>query len=43
MPDAAYVALDGLDHAQGLNWSDLELPHVSGFLARVEDVPAPRS
>jgi hypothetical protein len=43
MPNAAFVALDGLDHAQGLTRSDLVLPHVLEFLARVEDARAPRS
>src|SRR5262249_52393222 len=36
MPNAAFVALDGLDHAQTLARSDLILPHVLDFLARTE-------
>lgn len=36
MPNARFVALDGLDHAQGINRSDLVLPHVEAFFARIE-------
>ena len=43
MPDAAFVALEGLDHPQGLARSDLVLPHALGFLARAEDAQATRS
>jgi pimeloyl-ACP methyl ester carboxylesterase len=32
LPHAAFVALEGLDHAQGFNRSDLVLPHVLNFL-----------
>jgi pimeloyl-ACP methyl ester carboxylesterase len=35
MPNATFVALEGLDHAQAINRGDLVLPHVTAFLARV--------
>jgi hypothetical protein len=41
MPNASFVALDSLDHAQGLTRSDLVLPHVLELLARVEEAPTP--
>lgn len=36
MPNAKYVALDGLNHASAINRSELVLPHVTAFLAQVE-------
>ena len=33
LPNAAFVAIDGLDHAQTMNRADLVLPHVLAFLA----------
>ena len=33
LPNAAFVALDGLDHAQAMNRADLVLPHALAFLA----------
>jgi pimeloyl-ACP methyl ester carboxylesterase len=33
LPNAAFVALDGLDHAQAMNRADLVLPHAEAFLA----------
>ena len=36
MPDATVVVLDGLNHAQEVSRSDLTLPHIRAFLARVE-------
>ena len=35
LPDATVVSLPGLDHIQGFRRSDLVLPHVKKFLARV--------
>jgi pimeloyl-ACP methyl ester carboxylesterase len=35
IPNATYVALEGLDHATAINRSELVLPHVTTFLARV--------
>jgi pimeloyl-ACP methyl ester carboxylesterase len=32
LPNASFVALDGLDHAQAMNRADLVLPHVLAFL-----------
>jgi pimeloyl-ACP methyl ester carboxylesterase len=32
LPNAAFVALDGLDHAQAMNRADLVLPHALAFL-----------
>ena len=43
MPDAAFVALGGLDHAQGLTRSDLVMAHALAFLARAESAAATRS
>ncbi len=40
MPDATYVALDGLDHAAAINRSDLVLPHIAAFLARIRQAAA---
>jgi pimeloyl-ACP methyl ester carboxylesterase len=40
MPAAVFVALEGLDHAQGLIRSDLVLPHALEFLARAEGARA---
>jgi pimeloyl-ACP methyl ester carboxylesterase len=40
MPDAAFVALEGLDHAQAFERSDLVLPHVLEFFARARATPA---
>jgi pimeloyl-ACP methyl ester carboxylesterase len=34
MPNATFVALDGLDHAAAINRSDLVLPHITAFLDR---------
>lgn len=39
IPHATFVALEGLDHAQTLSRSDVILPHVLKFLARVEETP----
>ncbi|MGH2618731.1 MAG: alpha/beta fold hydrolase [Thermomicrobiales bacterium] len=36
MPNASFVALDGLDHAQGFARLELILPHVQTFLARAD-------
>jgi len=36
MPNAAFVALEGLHHAEAMIRSDLVLPHVRTFLERVE-------
>jgi pimeloyl-ACP methyl ester carboxylesterase len=33
LPNAEFVALDGLDHAQAMNRADLVLPHALAFLA----------
>jgi pimeloyl-ACP methyl ester carboxylesterase len=33
LPNAEFVALDGLDHAQAMNRADLVLPHAMAFLA----------
>ena len=33
LPNATFVALDGLDHAQAMNRADLVLPHAMAFLA----------
>jgi pimeloyl-ACP methyl ester carboxylesterase len=35
MPDASFVALEGLDHGDAYTRSDLVLPHVKPFLERV--------
>ena len=35
LPNSTFVSLPGLDHIQGLTRSDLVLPHVKKFLARV--------
>jgi pimeloyl-ACP methyl ester carboxylesterase len=35
LPDAKFVVLPGLDHAQAGRRSDLTLPHIKEFLARV--------
>jgi pimeloyl-ACP methyl ester carboxylesterase len=35
MPEAIFVPLEGLDHAQAINCGDLVLPHVCPFLERV--------
>jgi pimeloyl-ACP methyl ester carboxylesterase len=35
LPNAAFVALDGLDHAQAMNRADLVLPHALAFLENV--------
>ena len=35
LSNATFVALDGLDHAAAFGRSDLVLPHVRAFLARV--------
>ncbi len=43
MPQATFVALAGLDHAQAIARTDVVLPHVLGFLARAEDTWAARS
>jgi pimeloyl-ACP methyl ester carboxylesterase len=37
MPNATYVALDGLNHASAINLSERVLPHVKAFLAQVEE------
>ena len=36
MPNASFIALEGLDHAQAFEQSSQVLPHVRRFLARVE-------
>ena len=33
LPNAPFVALDGLDHAPAMNRADLVLPHALAFLA----------
>jgi pimeloyl-ACP methyl ester carboxylesterase len=38
MPNATFVPLEGLDHAAAINRSELVLPHVTAFLARVQPV-----
>jgi pimeloyl-ACP methyl ester carboxylesterase len=43
MPNAAFVGLEDLDHAQGLIRSDLVLPHVLRFLAQAEDALTTRA
>lgn len=43
MPKAAFVALEGHDHAQGLARSDLVRPHLLRFLAGAGNAPADRS
>ena len=40
MPNATFVALEGLDHAQAFERSAAVLPHAQRFLARMEAVPA---
>ncbi len=35
LPNATFVSLPGLDHFQGATRSDLVLPHIKRFLARV--------
>ena len=40
MPDARFLALEGLDHPQAFRRSDLVLPHVRAFLDRVGRAPA---
>jgi pimeloyl-ACP methyl ester carboxylesterase len=42
MPNGTFVALEGLDHAQALSRSDLVVPHVLAFLARVKDIQTTR-
>jgi pimeloyl-ACP methyl ester carboxylesterase len=37
MPNATFVPLDGLNHASAINRSELVLPHVTAFLAQVEE------
>jgi len=37
MPNAAFIALVGLDHSQAIAHSDVMLPRVLGFLANAED------
>ena len=39
MPNAAFVAVEGPDHAQAFERSDLVLPHVRGFLDRANRAP----
>ncbi len=43
MPKATFVALEGLDHAQAFERSDLVLPHVLRFLAGIEATVMGRS
>ena len=37
LPNATFVSLPGLDHVQGFTRSDLVLPHIKKFLARVSE------
>ena len=37
IPGAEFLALDGLDHGQAMQRSDLVLPKAAGFLARAAD------
>jgi hypothetical protein len=39
MPDARFVALEGLDHAAAINRSEVILPHVRAFLNEVQQFP----
>jgi pimeloyl-ACP methyl ester carboxylesterase len=41
MPTASFVSLDGLDHGQAFQRSDVVLPHLTQFLAGVESARAP--
>ena len=36
IPNAQYIPLDGLNHASAINLSRRILPHVTAFLAQVE-------
>jgi pimeloyl-ACP methyl ester carboxylesterase len=38
LPNGAFVAIEGLDHAQAFNRADLVLPHVLAFLAGAPDL-----
>jgi pimeloyl-ACP methyl ester carboxylesterase len=39
MPNARFVALEGLDHAAAINQSAVILPHVRTFLSEVQQLP----
>lgn len=41
MPNATFIELEGLDHAQGYARYDLVLPHVKPFLERLTQASAP--
>jgi pimeloyl-ACP methyl ester carboxylesterase len=40
LPNASFIALDGLNHAAVLERTDLVLPHVAAFLGRVTTAAA---